>query len=83
MLVFNKKIELFKSYLEQKNNDYRDIMKNEIYFYFFENQGDLSFLNDINTIEAIENKIEQVVSRMILHEDDDDLINIIAYQFFG
>jgi hypothetical protein len=82
MLNFKQKIEIFKSYLEEENGSYGDEMKNEIQF-FFENDRDFKFLADLNTKEDIENKIEQVVSRMILHEHEDELKNIISYQLYG
>lgn len=83
MLNYKQKIKIFKDYLEQENGNYLDIMKNEIYNYFFENDSELIFLNDFITKIDIENKIEQVASRMVLHEHEDGLENIIFYQFYG
>ncbi len=83
MLSFEDKVNVFKSYLEKENENYSDIMKNEIYFYFFENESDLKFLNVFKSKLDIENKVEQVVSRMVLHEHEDELKKIIFYQFYG
>lgn len=83
MLSYTCKIKIFKDYLEQKNGNYSDTMKDEIYNYFFENDSELKFLNDFKTKIEIEYKIEQVVSRMVLHEHEDGLENIIFYQFYG
>lgn len=58
-------------------------MKNKIYFYFFENYYDLKYLDYLKTKEEIEVKIEHIVSRMILHEHEDRLENIIFHQFYG
>lgn len=83
MLNFEEKIEVLKTYLEKEKGNYGDEMKNEIYFRFFENECDFKFLNDLHTKQEIENKIELIVSRMILHEHDDELQNIISYQLYG
>lgn len=83
MLSYADKIKFFKSYLEKENGNYSDTMKNEMYNYFFENDSELKFLNDFKTKIDIENKIEQVVSRMILHEHEEGLENIIFHQFYG
>ena len=83
MLNLEQKIEYFKNCLENKNDNYADIMKNEIYFYFFENERNFNFLNNLNLKEEIENKIEFVVSNMILNEHQDGIENIISYQFYG
>ena len=58
-------------------------MKEEMYLYLFELQGngcdvgDFYFLDKLQTAKEIEAKIDFVVSRMILHEDEDSLCNII------
>lgn len=83
MLNFEEKIEIFKTYLEEKNGNYTDMMKDEIYFCFFENEWDLKFLNDLNSKEEIEKKIEFVAGKMIMKENEDGIENIISYQFYG
>ena len=82
MLNIEEKIEIFKTYLEEEKGNFGDQMKNEIHFCFFKNEWDFEFLKDLNAKEDIETKIEQVVSRMILHEHEDDLENIISYQLY-
>lgn len=77
MLVLEDKIEYFKNYLETKNKNYGDVMKDEIYFHFFENVNSFDFLNLIETEKDIENKVEFLVSKMIRHEHEDGLTNII------
>lgn len=83
MLNFEQKMEIFKTYLEEEKDAYGNEMKAKIHSCFFENEWDLKFLNDLNTKEDIENKIEHIVSRMILHEHEDGLENIISYQVYG
>lgn len=47
MLTFEEKIKIFKTFLEEKQGSYADKMKDEIYFYFFENEWDFKFLNNV------------------------------------
>lgn len=77
MLSFEEKIESFIAYLEIKNNNYGDIVKDDIYFHFFENENSLGFLHKIESKIEIENKIEFLVSKIILHEHEDAFSNII------
>ena len=83
MLKLYEKIEIFKRYLDKKDDSYADMMKDEIYFCFFENERDFKFLEDLNTKEEIEGKMELVISKMIMNEHQDGLENIIEYQFYG
>lgn len=83
MLSIKEKITYFKDYLLSYKNNYGDVMKDEIYSYFFESQDDnydinkFSFLKQLQTIKDIEVKSEFIVSKMILHENEDGLHNII------
>lgn len=77
MLSFEERIEWFKSQLEIKHNNYGDDIRDEIYFHFFENQNSLDFLNDIESKSEIENKIEFLVTKIIMHGHEDGLTNII------
>lgn len=79
MLTLENKIQCFKNYLEIKNDNYGDFMKDEIYFQFFENENDFSFLNDLKKEKDIELKIEFLVSKMILNEDQDSLTEILFH----
>jgi hypothetical protein len=76
MLSFDKKINHLKQYLAIKNDNYGDKMKDEIFDYF-DNIADFSFLDNLNSVQDIENKIELIVSKMILNEHQDGLKNII------
>lgn len=77
MLVLIEKIEYLKKYLEIKKDNYGDEMKDELLFCFFENNYSINFLNNLKTKVDIENKVEFLVSKMILHENEDGLTNII------
>lgn len=79
MLKHEDKIEIFEQFLENKNGSYADYMKGEIYFYFFENEGDFSFLDSLATKSQIENKIQLLISKMIMHEHEEGLEAIISY----
>jgi hypothetical protein len=53
-------------------------MRDEIKGYYAENKNGLSFLDKLQTEEEIENKVNFVVSKIILLEHQDSLQNIIA-----
>ena len=78
MLGKGEKIKIFKSYLAVKYESYGDIMRDEISNYFNENQTELSFLDKLKNVEEIERKVDFLVSKMILHEHEDGLQNIIV-----
>ncbi len=83
MLNIEEKINYLKDYLLSKKCNYGDVMKDEIYLYLFGLQEDsydannFSFLDKLKTIKEIEVKLDFVVSKMILHEEEDGLCNII------
>jgi len=83
MLNLDEKIEIFKAYLEEETEGHVSDLKDEIHFCFFVNGWDLKFLNDIHSKEEIIKKIELVVSKMILHEHEDGLEDIMLDQFYG
>jgi len=77
MLNKKDKIIIFKEYLNLTNNSYADIMKEEIYFHYFENENSLSFLDSIKVKEEIISKVDLIINKMIMHEDEDSLSSII------
>jgi hypothetical protein len=77
MLNLEDKIQYFKKYISIKNENYGDLMKDEIYFHFFENEDSFDFLNILESEKDIENKVEFIVSKMIMNERQDGLTNII------
>jgi hypothetical protein len=77
MLNFEEKIQIFESLLLSKNDSYADFMKDEIYFYFFENHRGFDFLKGINTHKELEDKMEFIISKMIRHEHEEGLLTII------
>ena len=79
MLKLEEKIEIFKTELLSKNESYADTMKDEIYFFFFENEYPFDFLNDLNSVEAIQNKVNVIIHKMIMHEDEEELRDIIKW----
>ena len=78
MLERNEKINIFEAYLAVKYESYGDIMRDGISNYFNENQTKLSFLDKLKNVEEIERKVDFLVSKMILHEHEDGLQNIIV-----
>jgi hypothetical protein len=79
MLSHLQKIHIFKSEILSKNGSYADKMKEEIYFFFFENEYSFDFLNELNSEEAIKNKVAVLIHQMIMHEDENDLREIIQF----
>ncbi len=78
MLNKNEKIDILKTSLSVRYESYGDVMRDEIRDYFAENQNELSFLDELKTVEEIERKVNFIVSKMILHEHEDSLQNIIV-----
>ena len=79
MLSFESKKEILKNILDMKNDSYGDFMKDEIYFHFFVNENDLSFLNDYKSFDEIEEKVNFLISKMIMLEDKEGLSEIIHH----
>lgn len=79
MLNFESKKEILKNILDMKNDSYGDFMKDEIYFHFFVNENDLSFLNDYKSFDEIEEKVNFLISKMIMLEDKEGLSEIIHH----
>lgn len=77
MLSFKEKINVLKSYIDSKNGSYSDEMKAELDIFFFENEFPLDFLKDLSTEKEIQNKIEVIIHQMIIHEDEEELHEII------
>ena len=78
MLSLNQKSEHLEFYLNQKNNNYADLIKEEIVFLFFDSaKYDLSFLKNLHTKADIEKRIDFIVSKSILHEHEDGIQQII------
>ena len=76
MLTIKEKIKFFREYLINNSN----YMKEELYLYFFEYEnGSLKFLEKLDSDIEIQNKVDLLVSKMIMHEDDDELFNINNY----
>ena len=61
MLSFESKKEILKNILDMKNDSYGDFMKDEIYFHFFVNENDLTFLNDYKSFDEIEEKVNFLI----------------------
>lgn len=79
MLRLEDKINILKHFLEEKNDNYADLMKDELYFHFFENENDISFLENLKTEKEIEEKIDFLTSKMIMLENKEGLTEIIYH----
>ena len=85
MLSFEEKIQHLEKHLSQPNENYADSFKEEIAMFLdsFSNQNKLLlFLNKINSIEEIENWVENLCSRIILKFDSEgEEINDFIYDY--
>jgi primosomal protein N'' len=79
MLSFEDKVRLFEKSLCEKNNSYADVMKDEVHFYFFELENNLDFLKELKSEDEIRNKVDFLVSKLIMKEDEDGIHNLIRY----
>jgi hypothetical protein len=77
MLTHPQKIQILQSEILSRNGSYADKMKEEIYFFFFENEFSFDFLNELNSEEAILNKVAVLIHQMIMHEEEEELQAII------
>lgn len=77
MLNLNEKIKYFENSISIKNENYGDVMKDELYLHFFENENNFDFLNPLESEKEIESKIEFLISKMIMNEHQDGLTSII------
>jgi hypothetical protein len=77
MLTRLQKIQIFKSEILSRNGSYADEMKEDIYFFFFENEYSFDFLNELNSEEAIKNKVAVLIHQLIMYDEEDELQAII------
>jgi hypothetical protein len=72
MLNLNQKIQHLENYLSHANENYADSFKEDIVIFIdvFTDQNELLFfLNKINSLEEIENWVENLCSRIVLKFD--------------
>uniref|UniRef100_UPI001ED97D20 hypothetical protein n=1 Tax=Flavobacterium sp. UGB4466 TaxID=2730889 RepID=UPI001ED97D20 len=83
MLSFNKKVRHLESYLLQAHENYADSFKEDIVMFIddFSDQNELlSFLNNIDSFEEIENWVDKLCSRIVLKFDSEgEEINDFIY----
>lgn len=84
--LFSKpeKTKFFESLLLEENGSYADEIREQIYFYFFESENDpeFKFLDKMDNAETISKKLDFVVSKIILHEDDERVEDLI-WEYLG
>ncbi len=78
MLNQKEKIEFLSEYLSLKNNNYADLIKEELYIQIFDFENiSFQFIEKVKTKREIIDKIEFVVSKVVLHEHEAGINNII------
>ena len=85
MLSLNEKIQQLENYLSQPNENYADSFKEDIAIFIddFTDQNELlSFLNNINSLEEIENWVDKLCFRIVLKFDSEgEEINDFIYDY--
>jgi len=85
MLSLNEKIQHLENYLSQPNENYADSFKEDILMFiddFTDKNELLSFLNNIHSFEEIENRVDNLCSRIILKFDSEgEEINHFIYDY--
>lgn len=85
MLTLNKKIQHLENYLSQSSENYADSFKEDIIMFIdnFTNDNKLLlFLNKLNSIDEIENWVDNLCSRIILKYDPEgEDINDFIYDY--
>ncbi len=81
MLSHSGKIFYLKQILSAKAEHYADNYKTDILFFFddfSESNPFFGFLNKINTKEEINQWVDKLTSRIVMHEEDDLVSEIIS-----
>lgn len=87
MLSLTDKIYYLENYLNKSQDNYADSFKTDILFFFDEFEeinSRLSFLNNLNTYNEIEDWVNRLTSKIVLKFDEEsEQINdfILNYQF--
>jgi hypothetical protein len=84
LLAKPEKINYFEKLLLEEAGNYADEIRSEIHFRFFESEDnpEFKFLDGIETPEAISKKLDFVVSKLIMHEDDDSFEELL-WEYLG
>ena len=85
MLSIKEKIDYLENYLSQPNENYADSFKEDIFMFiddFTDKNKLLSFLNNIDSFEEIENWVDKLCSRIVLKFDSEgEEINDFIYDY--
>lgn len=78
-MTIRNKINYFESLLNKYDGSYYDRIKEELHNYFFELEKELQFLDKFKTEKEIENSLNILLSKIVMHEDEDIIENIIHF----
>jgi len=85
MLTLNEKIQHLENYLSQPNKNYADSFKEDIVMFIDDFTGQnkiLSFLHNIDSLEKIENWVDNLCCRIVLKFDSEgEEINDFIYDY--
>jgi len=85
MLNFQNKINYLKEILEEKERNYADSFKNDLFIFigdFAQSNSNLLFLKRMNSKVEIDNWINRLTSRIVLKFDEEsETINDFIYDY--
>jgi len=76
-VIQKDKIDFTRDYLDIEDGSYSDMIKEEISFQFFENGWVNNFVEQFDSKEEIKERIDLIVSKIVLHEDEAGLLDIL------
>lgn len=77
-MTFLNKISYFKLLLQLPETGIRKEKKQEIFEYYFDlENGSFQFLENHNSKEEIEMRLDLVIHKLIMHEHEDEIWEII------
>ncbi len=82
MIDKQQKNQILLNFLNEKNNSYADKIKCQLHYYFFELENSTGFLDKLNSKQDIFNKMDLLISKIILLEDIDGFENIVQEYIF-
>jgi uncharacterized protein YerC len=83
MLSTTEKIAILEELLVNQENNYADSIRAELYVELIENQKAYYFLNDFSTQQEIQDILNTLIHRVIMHEHEEYIKDIVDGFVFG
>ncbi|MDI9862937.1 hypothetical protein QM480_01270 [Flectobacillus sp. DC10W] len=82
MLSTKEKIAILEELLVKQENSYSDSIREELYVELIENQKVYYFLKDFSTQQEIQDILNTLIHRVIMHEHEEDIKDIVDWFVF-